>query len=111
MGHYKYASDAEATAAARLGTKKYIERIGIENYRAMVRKMALACYYRKKELHKNDPKPEPKKRGRPMGTKSKLPKLPKLPKPKLPKLPKTPKPSKAELYEKIKQLEEYIKNL
>ena len=120
--HYKYASDAEATAAARLRTKKYIERIGIENYKAMVRKMALACYYKKKELHKNDPKPPPKKLGRPVGSKAKVPKVkvpkikvPKEPKklgrPLKPKIPKIPNQTKAELYEKIKNLEEYIKNL
>ena len=120
--HYKYASDAEATAAARLRTKKYIERIGIENYKAMVRKMALACYYKKKELHKNDPKPPPKKLGRPVGSKAKVPRV-KVPKVKVPKVkvpkvkvPKEPKPkipntTKAELYEKIKKLEDYIKNL
>ena len=46
--HYKYASDAEATAAARLRTKKYIERIGIENYRAMVRKWHWLVIIRKR---------------------------------------------------------------
>ena len=86
----------------------------------MVRKMALACYYRKKELHKNDPKPPSKKLGRPLGSKAKVPRIkaPKPPKVKIPKvkIPKEPKPkipniTKAELKEKIKNLEEYIKNL
>ncbi len=109
MGHYKYASDEEAKEAIRRQKKEYVQRIGIENYRAMVRPMALNCYYRNKEKNKNEPKPEPKKRGRPRIKPIKEPKEPKEPKqPTIYTYVKAPKKSK--LYEKIRQLEEIINN-
>ena len=97
MGHYKYSSDEEAKAAYNLQRKNWIENYGRENYLALMRVQSLRCYYKNKEKHKDDPKPEPKKRGRPKiipsvsGEKTNYYK------------------KKSDLIEKIKQLEEIIR--
>ena len=95
MGHYKYSSDEEAKAAYNLHRKQWIENYGRENYLALMRVQSLRCYYKNKEKHKNDPKPEPKKRGRPRI---------------LPVVEKPTNFKKSDLLEKIKQLEEIIRN-
>ncbi len=50
----KYNTPEEAKEAIKIQKKNYIERIGIENYRQMVRVKSLIHYHKYKVLH---PKP------------------------------------------------------
>ncbi len=47
---YKYKTKEEATEAHKRQRKEYIERMGLENYKEMVRKASLLYYRKHKQL-------------------------------------------------------------